>query len=65
MTKPAYCPSCGLPLQHSAEEAEKQISEDITESGIQAEDEEDKEAIRELKQLLDNNPSLKNELIGE
>jgi len=65
LTKPAYCPSCGLPLKHSAEETEKQIGEDITESAIQTEDTEEKEAIRELKQFLDENPSLKNELIGE
>jgi hypothetical protein len=61
LTKPAYCPSCGLPLQHSAEETRKEVEEDVYDSKGELEGEEES-ALDQMKQLIEDNPEILEEL---
>ena len=62
LTKPAYCPSCGLPLQHSARETEEEVKSDLWDAKGQAESDREEEAVDKLKNLLSENPELLKEL---
>jgi len=61
LVKPSFCPECGLPLKHSAEETKKEIEEDIYESKGEVDGEEES-ALDQMKNLLEENPELINEL---
>ena len=61
LTNPAYCPECGLPLKHSAEETEKQVQGDLWDSKGEAEGDEE-EAVDKLKELIRQNPELLQDL---
>jgi hypothetical protein len=62
LTKPAYCPSCGLPLQHSTKEAEEEVQSDIWDSKGEVDGQEEDSALDQMKNLLNENPELINEL---
>jgi site-specific recombinase XerD len=61
LVNPSYCPECGLPLRHSAEETKKETEEDLYESKSETEGQEEA-AVDKLKNLLEENPELLEEL---
>jgi methionyl-tRNA synthetase len=57
------CEGCGAIFTPDAKAAEEQIDEDLWESKGKADTDEEQSAVDELKQLLDENPELKAELM--
>ena len=64
LVDPAFCPDCGLPLKHSAEETEKAISDSVVDSykQVNPDDSETMDKIDELDALLDD-PDVKAALL--
>jgi len=58
LASPAYCPDCGLPLSHSAEETEKVIKSDKQTTFDNANSVEEMQDAEKVEQLLKENPEL-------
>jgi len=56
LVSPAYCPDCGLPLSHSAEETEKAIEEKTFGAMRDVDSDKEEQAVRTFKQYVRDNP---------
>jgi integrase len=62
---PRFCPGCGTPLSQKAAESVDEVEEDIFSDAVGSEDENLASALQEFRDLVNENPTLKQALIDE